>query len=152
MSNEIRRALSLKRGGNISGLDFTSAEASFRLEPVDYLKGEKIYGARWAMILLQRSLIRLEENYRNPGKNQEFAILKQFIGGLSSHQTSYKQAAAILGVTLASVKTLIHRIREQYAAVLRSEIAWTVQEPSDVEAEILSLCDALIAASGRLAI
>ncbi|MBV8584780.1 MAG: sigma-70 family RNA polymerase sigma factor [Verrucomicrobia bacterium] len=153
MSNEIRRALSLKRGGNISGLDFTSAEERFQLEPVDYLTAEKIYDARWAMILLQRSLTRLEENYRSTGKHQEFAILKQFIGGLSPHQTiSYEQAAAILGVTLAAVKTLIHRIRKQYSAILRSEIAWTVQEPADVNDEILSLCDALIAASGRLAI
>jgi DNA-directed RNA polymerase specialized sigma24 family protein len=153
MSNKNRRALSLKRGGNISGLDFTSAEERFRLEPVDYHTAEKIYDARWAMILLPRSLTRLEENYRNTGKDQGFAILKQFIGGLSPHQTiSYEQAATILGVTLASVKTLIHRIRKQFAAILRSEIAWTAQEPSDVEAEILSLCDALIAASGRLAI
>ena len=145
--------MSLKRGGDVSGLDFSSAEERFQLEPVEYLTAEKIYDARWAMILLERSLTRLEENYRNTGKHQEFTILKQFIGGLSPYQTiSYEQAAAILGVTLASVKTLIHRIRKQYAATLRSEIAWTVQEPSNVEDEILSLCDALIAASGRLAI
>jgi hypothetical protein len=51
---------------------------------------------------------------------------------------------------VGSVKTLIHRLRKQYAALLREEVSRTVCEPGEVDEEIHSLCEALIAAEGRL--
>jgi hypothetical protein len=51
---------------------------------------------------------------------------------------------------VGSVKALIHRLRKQYAALLREEVSRTVCEPGEVDEEIHSLCEALIAAEGRL--
>ena len=46
------------------------------------------------------------------------------------------------------VKTLIRRLRKQYAALLRDEIERTVSDPGDIDAEIHELCEALVAPEG----
>jgi hypothetical protein len=42
-------------------------------------------------------------------------------------------------------------LRKRFAAILREEVGRTVSNPAEVDGEIHSLCDALIAAGGRLA-
>jgi hypothetical protein len=51
---------------------------------------------------------------------------------------------------VAGAKTMIHRFRKQYTTILRQEIGRTVSNPADIEQEIHALCDALVAAEGRL--
>jgi RNA polymerase sigma-70 factor (ECF subfamily) len=53
-------------------------------------------------------------------------------------------------VSAGSVKTLIHRLRKRFASILREEVARTVSDPVEVNDEIHALCEALIAAEGRL--
>ena len=65
------------------------------------------------------------------------------------HQ-SCREPANQLQVTLGAVKTLIHRLRKQYAYLLRQEVARTVSDPTEVDEEIHSLCNALIASEGHL--
>jgi transposase len=55
-----------------------------------------------------------------------------------------------LKVSVSAVKTLIHRLRKRNAALVREEIMRTVADPADVEAESRELCEALIAAEGRI--
>ena len=62
----------------------------------------------------------------------------------------YEQAAEALQVSVNSVKTLVHRLRKRFAAILRAEVARTVSDPAEVDGEIHALCDAFIAARGRL--
>ena len=61
---------------------------------------------------------------------------------------SYEQAADALQVSVAAIKTLIHRLRKQYTPLVREEITRTVSNDADVDAEIHELCEALIAAEG----
>jgi hypothetical protein len=53
-------------------------------------------------------------------------------------------------VSIGSLKTLIHRLRKEYTAFVREEISRTVADSADIEAEIHQLCEALIAAEGRI--
>jgi hypothetical protein len=53
-------------------------------------------------------------------------------------------------VGLPALKTLIRRMRRQYTAILREEVGRTVSDPSEIDVEINSLCDALIEAEGRI--
>jgi hypothetical protein len=55
-----------------------------------------------------------------------------------------------LDIGVGTVKTLIHRLRRQYLAAVREEVARTVSNPAEIEGEIRALCDALIAAEGRV--
>jgi transposase len=77
--------------------------------------------------------------------------LRAFVGITENKpQDSYEEAAKALGVCVGTVKTFIHRLRKRYLAVVREEVARTVSDPAEIEGEIRALCDALIAAEGRL--
>jgi RNA polymerase sigma-70 factor (ECF subfamily) len=153
LSNESQRARSLKRGKEYEfvSLDWESAENRYRLEPADYLTAEKIYDARWAMTLLTHVMLTLERAYVAEGKASTFQALEIFLRfGDSRPSPSYEELSEKLGVSVGGVKTLVHRLRKRYSALLREEVARTVSDPEEIDSEIHSLCDALIAAEGRM--
>ena len=51
---------------------------------------------------------------------------------------------------MPAVKTLIHRLRQRHAQLVRAEGERTVEDPDDVEDELRSLREALLAAEGRV--
>ena len=153
LSVEMQRTHRLKRGGQCQfvSLDLEAAENRYRLEPADFLTPEKIFEARWALTLLEDSIEVLRRAYVARGKESVFDILKVFVGiGESTPEPSYEATAKALDIGVGTVKTLIHRLRRNYLAVVREEVARTVSDPSEIEGEIRALCDALIAAEGRL--
>jgi RNA polymerase sigma factor (sigma-70 family) len=143
LSNEAQRARSLKRGKEYEfvSLDWENAENRYRLEPADYLTAEKIFDARWAMTLLNHA----------EGKGSTFEALEIFLRfGDSRPAPSYEELSERLGVSVGGIKTLVHRIRKRYSVLLREEVARTVSHPEEIDNEIHALCDALIAAEGRM--
>jgi hypothetical protein len=107
------------------------------------LTPEKIFEARWALTLLEDSMAALRREYFARGKESVFDILKVFVGiGESTPEPSYEEAAKALDIGVGTVKTLIHRLRRHYLAVVREEVARTVSDPSEIEEEIRALCDA----------
>ena len=128
-----------------------AAEDRYLHEPADQLSAEKIFEARWALILLEHALTVLGRQYAVRGKEAEFETLKSFVGiGASGSEASYEEAAQRLGVGVGTVKTLIYRLRKQFMAVVREEVGRTVSDPVEIEEELRALCDALIASEGRL--
>jgi DNA-directed RNA polymerase specialized sigma24 family protein len=153
LSIEARRVRCLKRGGNCEfvTLDLERAESRYLLEPADAL-AEKIFDARWAMTLLGRAMTLLGEEYAAQDNTSTFEILKAFLDlSNSKAPPPYEQVAEALQLSVGSVKTLIYRMRKRFAFILRKEVGRTVSDPAEVDGEIHSLCDALIAAEGRLA-
>jgi len=153
LSKEIDRVRCMKRGGNIEFVPFDpkNAEELYRFEPADFLTAETIFDARWATILLEEVMARLAKEYAAGGKEATLRALEPFLSPSGVQAVpSYEQAADQLQVTIGAVKTLIHRLRKQFAALLREEVARTVSDPVEVDEEIHSLCEALIASEGRL--
>jgi RNA polymerase sigma-70 factor (ECF subfamily) len=153
LSNEAQRARSLKRGKEYEfvSLDWENAENRYRLEPADYLTAEKIYDARWAMTLLNHVMLTLERGYAAEGKTSTFQALEIFLRFGDSRPTpSYEELSEKLGASMGGVKTLVHRLRKRYTQLLREEVARTVSDPAEIDNEIHALCDALIAAEGRM--
>ena len=153
ISNQAQRAHSLKRGAEYQfvSLDWETAETRYRLEPADYLTAEIIFDARWAMTLLEHVMTQVERSYAAEGKSSTFEALKMFLRlGDSRPLPTYEEMSQKLNIGVASVKTLVHRLRKRYSTILREEVARTVSDPGEVDAEIHALCNALIAAEGRL--
>jgi len=151
LSKEADRARCLKRGGKVDfvPLDVQEAEDRYRLEPVDALTPEKVFAARWAVALLNEVMKRLHQEYASDQKMAMFEALKAFLDVANSKDPpSYEQAAAALQISVGAVKTLVHRLRKHYTALLREEIGRTVSDPADVGAEIHELCEALLVAEG----
>jgi RNA polymerase sigma factor (sigma-70 family) len=153
LADEADSSRCLKRGGNLEfvPLDTRFAEDRYRPVPLDFLTAEKVFDARWAMTLLDEAMGRLREEYGAQGKKRTFETLKPFLDPINRDAAfTYDQVANELQVGAGSVKTLIHRMRKRYAFLLREEVARTVCDPGEVDEEIHSLCEALIAAEGQL--
>jgi RNA polymerase sigma factor (sigma-70 family) len=151
LAKEEERKSSLKRGGKAEfvHLDAEIAEERYRMEPVEDISPEKIFDARWAMVLLGEAMNRLGQRYAVQGKAATFQTLKAFLDPINSkNPPSYEEAAAELQVSVGAIKTLIHRLRKQYTDFVREEVSRTVSESADLDAEIHQLCQALIAAEG----
>ncbi len=139
LSDQRDREHTVKRGGGLAhlSLDARDAEERYRLEPVDRLDAERIFERRWAMTLLERALSRLRDESVAAGKAETFESLKDFVAGESD--VSCGEVASRLGLTESAVKSLLHRLRLRYRALVREEIAQTVADPSEVDAEIRHL-------------
>jgi hypothetical protein len=101
--------------------------------------------------LLGEVMSRLGNEYGAQGKAATFQALEPYLNPSNVQVVpSYRQIANQLQVSIGTVKTLIHRLRKQYSALLREEVARTVSDPADIDEEIHSLCEALVASEGRL--
>ena len=153
MAKETRRAGAEKRGGRVEivRLDWRGEEGRLGFEPEDPLTAETLYDARWALLLLRRTTDQLEQEHAAAGKGAAFQTLKAFLGGEGARaNVSYEEAARTLQVGVPAIKTLIRRLRQRHAQLVRAEVERTVEDPNDVEAELRSLREALVAAQGRV--
>jgi len=115
------------------------------------LTAEKIFDARWALTLLSHAVERLRKEYASQGRTAIIDTLQPFLDSTNCKRLpSYEEVADQLQVSLAGVKTLIHRLRKRYSELLREEVARTVTDPQAIDEEIHALCEALIASEGRL--
>jgi RNA polymerase sigma factor (sigma-70 family) len=152
ISDAVDHARRLKRGGDKEFVHLSEdAEERYRREPVEFLTAEKIFDARWAMTVLGEALKQLRQEYATAGKTATFEALKVFLDpNNSTAPPSYEEVANRLELSIGGVKTLIHRLRKRYTALLREEVGHTVSDPAEIDEEIHSLCDALVASEGRL--
>jgi DNA-directed RNA polymerase specialized sigma24 family protein len=154
ISVETRRAAAEKRGGRaeLIRLDWQDAEARLGFESEDRLTPETLYDAQWALLLLRRTAERLEQEQAVAGKAKIFHVLKGFLGGEVSGRSpvTYEEAARALGIGVPKITSLIHRLRQRHTQLVREEVERTVSDPTEIEAELHALCEALVQAEGRV--
>ena len=134
----------VKRGGgrNPVSIDSQDAEGRYINEPAHSMTAEHLFERRWAMVLLGHVLTRLESEARRGGKSELFDHLRPLLEG-NDLTESYKQIAETLRMSEGSVKVSAHRFRNRYRQLLREEIARTIDDPADIDAEISDLVRAL---------
>ncbi len=132
-----------KRGGPTLDLpDLGHAEQRYQGEPYAEATAEAFYDRRWAMDLLQHVLARLRAELTVEGKESFFDQVQLCFLGEPLSET-YAQLGARLGVSETAVKVSVHRLRLRYRELLRQEIAHTVSQPAEVEAEMRYLFQAV---------
>ncbi len=89
LSKQWEKAKAQKRGGGRAPipLDFESADSRYRIEPSSGLTAEQLYDRQWAVTLLGQIMERLENEFVQSGKTEQFAELKGFIIGEHSGST-----------------------------------------------------------------
>ncbi|MEO6785801.1 MAG: sigma-70 family RNA polymerase sigma factor [Chthoniobacteraceae bacterium] len=144
LSDEWDRTHAQRRGGGQQPilLDAESAETRYQLEPADESSAKKIYERRWALVLLDRVLARLRDEFTREGKGHVFDELKT---ALTGGKVPCAQIAGRLDVKEGAVRTAVHRLRQRYRDIVRAEIAETVASPAEVSAEMQHLFAALSA-------
>ncbi len=140
LSKQRDKEKALKRGGQakVISLDQEDAEGRYRFEPVGRLTPEEIFERRWALTTIERVLGKLREEFSEAGKEEEFQSLKGYLTG-EEPKAPYRQAAEELGTSEGAVKASVHRLRQRFGKLLREEIAETVADPQEVDAEVRHL-------------
>jgi RNA polymerase sigma factor (sigma-70 family) len=140
LSHEQMQRNALKRGG---GTQFISTD-ELQSEELHHLRlryeaaPDEILEARWAGVILERALENVRCNCAAEGKADVFEMLSPFLGGNKAHVT-YQEVAERMSVGLGAVKTLIHRLRQQFADAVRREVMQTVSAPHEVDDELREL-------------
>ena len=81
----------------------------------------------------------LRQDYLRKGQEKFFAVAKDLLAG----QAKYAEYAAQVGMTANAFRVALHRLRKRYREALRAEVAQTIAEGKDVEAELQELLAAL---------
>lgn len=133
-----------KRGGGRTpvSIDLQGAEGRYINEPAHDLTAERLFERRWALVLLGHVLARLESEARRSGKSDLLARLRPMLEG-DDLEESYKEIGKSLQISEGSVKVSAHRLRSRYRQILREEVAPTVADPAEIDAEIVELLRAL---------
>ena len=140
LSDQRDRTNAQKRGGGQPLIPLGAYEAEERatLEPADGLSPDQIYERRWAGAVLDEAARRLREEYVKRGKAELFDQLQDLPPGEHGAR-GYAEIGATLGLTEQAMKNAVHRFRRRYGGLLRDEIAQTVADPGEIEAEVRHL-------------
>jgi RNA polymerase sigma-70 factor (ECF subfamily) len=142
LANEWHRSRTQKRGGGatILDLDALDPEARYALAAAPSTDPEAGFDREWARETISRALESLRSESEARGKTEQFEALK---GSLTGVEPDRADTAARLGMTEGALKVAVHRLRQRYRELLRAEIAETVSDPSDVDAEMRHLVEVL---------
>ena len=142
MANERDRAGAAKRGGGrvVLSLDVESAEGRLSIEE-DAAAPDAQFDRHWALVVMERVLESVREEYVRANRGELFERLTPCLTG--DGDVPYRDLAQELEMTEAAFKVAVHRARKRFRECLRREVAETLSDPGEIEAELRDLVAAL---------
>ena len=125
IATHVEHARAGKRGGGIADVDLDD----------DCPGGEQpdaLFDRSWRMVILERAFARLASAY----PAERFALIEQQFGG---DDRPLAEVARIHGTTEGAVKSLMHRARRRYRALVHAEVAATIGPEVDLASELRAL-------------
>lgn len=142
MADEWDRARAQKRGGGVEplpiDLDFESVERQYRLQAAGDSDPERLYDRKWSLALLDRVLRRLREEYEQAGQVDRYDTLIPFVTG-DHDAATYRGAGLKLEISEGAARVAAHRLKQRYREAVREEVAATVADEREVDAELQHL-------------
>ena len=144
LAREWIRAHRQKRGGQFTfvSLDEPSPEERYRLEPTNSETPETQFLRQWALTVLKQAMNALQTECQANGKAALFREARNLISG-ERDGTAYAEISRILGMGEGATRVAVHRLRQRYGELLRSEVAQTVTRDDDVDEELRYLFQVL---------
>ena len=145
LANQCHRRRAAKRGGGEVPLPLdpgtTSTESPQIADPAATVP-VAFFDRHWALTVIDRALEALEADLVSGGKGDFFEVLKPWLLG-DIEALSQAEAGRRLGLSEGAVKVAIHRLRKQFRALVKAEVAQTVEDPAHVQEELRYLVEAL---------
>ncbi len=141
-----QRGRAAKRGGGQSPLplEFDTASERFAREPVDPgLTPEQAFDRNYALDMISHCADVLRAEYEGSGRGALFAALRPLVWG-SGVREPLAQQAERLGMNAHSFAVALQRLRRRLGERLRLEVAQTVADEADVDAELRHLIAASV--------
>lgn len=132
-----------KRGGGTRTESLEVAQENGEMPAAaDEGNTETMFDREWALGLIQAAFARVEAEFEESGRAEEFAVLRRFLPGVEV-PLRYDEAARLLGKSEGLVKSMIHRLRDDYRRALRGLVARTVSAAHEVDEELAYLHEVL---------
>jgi RNA polymerase sigma factor (sigma-70 family) len=137
LHNERDRVRALKRGGGrrLVSLDAAAAERNYEPQVASRTTPEDLFERSWAQTVFDRVLDQLEQKASRQGRGPRVARLRPFLIGAEA-AGAYADVAAEWGVGESAVRAAVHRLRKDFAGLLREEVARTVTDGAEVDDEV----------------
>jgi DNA-directed RNA polymerase specialized sigma24 family protein len=129
--HERRAQTAAKRGSGIPPEELQEDTA-----PVIPPTESEVFDREWALAVMNRAVERARSDWIDKGRNWE--VFKAFLPG-GGATLGYDEAVERTGMTMASFKVELHRLRQRIMELLRAEVARTVSAPHEVEEELTYL-------------
>ncbi len=135
-ANRWRREHAQKRGAEAETISLDSADCEKFLSGLadTTATATEVYERSWAACLLQAALARLEQE-QLPAAQPRFQKFRPFLT-LSPGPGDYARLAAELELPKGQVALLIHRLSRRFQDLIRHQVAETMIDRSEVEAEL----------------
>lgn len=143
MNNEWDRASRQRRGGGRAHapIDTAFAESRFAADN-QLLAPDKSFDRQWALTLIHLTTDRLRAEFSGAGKPGDYDALKECLLA-DRGAIDYATVASQLGQTEGAARVAVHRLRRRFREIYREEIAQTLAEGADLDAELRHLAAAL---------
>jgi len=103
---------------------------------------EEQFDREWALAVTARALQVVAGEFEGEGRGKLFQELKPWLVG-SAAAPPQEAVATALGISEGALKVAIHRLRKRFREAVRREVAQTVPDFADVDAELRYLVDVL---------
>jgi RNA polymerase sigma-70 factor (ECF subfamily) len=137
LSNQMRVSKAERRGGRATFLSFDGAEGERELAALAATADDpaKAYEAAWADDLLHAAWERLTREQRDAGKATLFESLRGFVTR-APQSGDYQRLSEKVGLQRGQIALLIHRLNRRFAELIRAEVAETLADRGELEAEL----------------
>ncbi|MCW1886771.1 sigma-70 family RNA polymerase sigma factor [Luteolibacter flavescens] len=129
-----------RRGGGAAHVSIELVDSDRLKEPGS--SPEAAYDRQWALTVLERAADQLRAECDAAGKARHFELLAPFLDG-DGRDIGHAAAADALGMSTGAVAMAIGRLRSRMRDLVRREVAATLADEADVEAELAELIAAL---------
>ena len=142
-----------KRGGDLQFVSWETwmadvpGQLSMSTQALETSPAEALFDSSWAAAVAEEALRRLRMECNGKGRRRVYEVLNAYLT-TEREDISYHDLSVALGVPEPSVKNLLHQFRKRYRALLREEVAKTVESDADVDDEIRYLCATLSTGGG----
>jgi RNA polymerase sigma-70 factor (ECF subfamily) len=146
MRKQWRRESAQKRGGGQAHvpMDTQFAESRYAEDAPAQRDPDEVFDRQWALTLLELTLQRLQAEFAEAGRADDFESLKSCL--MAEHGAiDYGAVAQALGTNAGAARVAVHRLRRRFREFYREEIAKTLAEGTDLDGELRHLAAALAA-------
>lgn len=140
ISDHWRTQRAAKRGGGVKplSLDEGECEAWFREEPAAGGDAAAAFDRRWAVVIMDRALAALRAEYGAGGRGEVFDAVNPFLSA-EAGEGGYEAACGSIGLSAQAFAVAVHRFRKRFRECVREQVAMTVADPGEVDAEMKHL-------------
>lgn len=148
LASEHQRRTRVKRGGGERPISIDAASAEEWCLASPEPDPERAFERNWALTVMAAVHDRLRREYERKGAEEIFGALGEFVTP-NGNELPYGQLAERLGMSEGSIKVRIFRLRARFRECLREEVAAGLDDPAELESELLHLRDVLRSSGGQ---